>query len=228
MRLLTPICFFPLITLLTLTSAHFKLQAPPSRPFNEDTAGTFPCAGQQISSSRTQIPLSTSELSIVLEMGHDQTAVQVLLALGDDPGSNFNITLVHTFGQTGLGLFCLQNVPITEAVLGAPLRDGMNATLQVVTNGDPSGGLYNCADLTFSSTAPQLSRPSNCVNGTGTKATLFSGDAAKRNANESTPNGQPQGGGAGPKPSSTNVATPLQTVAWGILGAVVVGGAALL
>jgi hypothetical protein len=48
--------------------------------------------------------------------------------------------------------------------------DGMNATIQVVTNGDPAGGLYNCADITFSSTAAQ---PASgvCTNQTGVAVT---------------------------------------------------------
>jgi hypothetical protein len=29
------------------------------------------------------------------------------------------------------------------------ITDGMIATTQVVTNGGPNGGLYNCADITF-------------------------------------------------------------------------------
>jgi len=234
MRLLIPVYFFPLISFLTLTSAHFKLVDPQARGFNEETLGAFPCGGQMSSGRRTQIPLNNPELFLALEMGHDQSAVQVLLALGNDPETHFNITLIQTFRQVGLGSFCLPSVPITAAMLGASLRDGLNATLQVVTNGDPKGGLYNCADLTFSSTTPQLSRPSSCVNGTGVTAVALSGDAAKRNANASTPNGQAQDGQAQdgqappPKSGAGRVAALLGTVAWGIPGAVVIGGAALL
>lgn len=36
---------------------------------------------------------------------------------------------------------------------GLNISDGTQATIQVVTNGDPDGGLYNCADIIFSSTA---------------------------------------------------------------------------
>jgi hypothetical protein len=51
--------------------------------------------------------------------------------------------------------------------------DGMNATIQVVTNGDPDGGLYNCADVTLSSTA---SGPASgvCKNATGVTITSAS------------------------------------------------------
>jgi hypothetical protein len=46
--------------------------------------------------------------------------------------------------------------------------EGMNATIQVVTNGDPDGGLYNCADITFSAGAAPASGV--CTNGTGVTA----------------------------------------------------------
>ncbi len=73
-------------------------------------------------------------------MGHSHSSVQVLLALGNDPGSNFNITLMPVFTENGLGEFCMREVMVPSSV---EVMDGMNATIQVVTSGDPSGGLYN-------------------------------------------------------------------------------------
>lgn len=61
-----------------------------------------------------------------------------LLALGNDPGSNFNITLDPTFQILGIGKFC-----ISYLNLPADIKDGTNATIQIATNGDPNGGLYN-------------------------------------------------------------------------------------
>lgn len=75
-------------------------------------------------------------------MGHDQAAFQVLLGLGNDVGENFNITLIPTVRQKGLGKFCLPDVSLDEDAIGVKVREGMNATLQVVTSGDPNGGLY--------------------------------------------------------------------------------------
>ena len=77
-------------------------------------------------------------------MGHDETAIQILLGLGDNPGDNFNITLVPTIRQEGLGDFCLQGVSLPTDI---GITDGTNATLQVVTNGDPTGGLYTVSLL---------------------------------------------------------------------------------
>lgn len=107
----------------------------------------FPCGGMSQSSNRIKLPLSGGSFPVALEMHHVQTAVEILLALGNDPGDNFNIVLSPTFKVSGLGEFCLPHVEINQELIGRNLTDGMNATLQVQTNGDPSGGLYAVCSL---------------------------------------------------------------------------------
>lgn len=133
--------------IVPLVSAHFKLMYPTSRGFDEDTMTNFPCGGMSQSSNRTKLPLSGGSFPVALEMHHSQTAVEVLLSLGSDPGDNFNIVLSPTFQVKGLGEFCLPHVEINQKLIGRNLTDGMNATLQVQTNGDPSGGLYAVCSL---------------------------------------------------------------------------------
>lgn len=130
-----------LAMVLPMAAAHFILQYPTSRGFDEEKMPDFPCGGQPQSSTRTQIPLDGS-FPLALTMGHVQTALEVLLALGTDPGTNYNITLVPTFQITGLGAFCLPHVDMSEQAIGVNITDGMNATIQVQSNGDPMGGLY--------------------------------------------------------------------------------------
>ncbi|KAI1977035.1 hypothetical protein LOZ53_002498 [Ophidiomyces ophidiicola] len=218
------------------STAHFVLKDPPPRGFSEDQLVNFPCGGQAPSRQRYDVSLVRPTVNIALQMGHDQSAVQVLMALGTDPGSNFNITLKPTFRQVGLGDFCIPGISLDRDVLGVDPIENMNATIQVVTNGDPKGGLYNCADIVFSSRA-NLPDAGKCKNGTGVSAQLFSGAAAQRNANVSTPNGQAQSGGGSsssgtssgaPRPTSSSSAASLDTAAWGVMGAVVAGGLALL
>lgn len=134
---------FPLLSLALapLAAAHFRLQYPESRGFDEDTMDQFPCGGLSQSSNRTKVPISGS-FPLALRMGHSRTAVEVLLALGTNPGDNYNVTLVHTFQLNGLGQFCLPHVDFSEKLVGVNITDGMNATLQVQSNGDPTGGLY--------------------------------------------------------------------------------------
>ena len=136
LRLLLSVAF-PL-----LASAHFKLLYPPARGFDEDKLVISPCGGQPQSSNRTTVSLTS--IPVALDMGHDQTVIQMLLGLGNDPGSNFNITLEHTFAEQGEGSFCLPSVSIPKE---AGIMEGMNATLQVITDGDSGGGLYNVRPL---------------------------------------------------------------------------------
>ncbi|KAL2871483.1 putative GPI anchored protein [Aspergillus lucknowensis] len=246
---------FPILTFTPLTTAHFILNYPPSRGSNEETMGTFPCGGFTTpSSSRTQIPISSdssssSSFPIALDMGHDQTAVEFLLALGTDPDTNYNITLRKTFRVEGLGEFCDPHVVLDADVLGTgvELVDGLNATLQVQTNADPNGGLYACADLQLTTSRVPPPPSTVCRNNTGVRAIPFSGAAAERSANVSTPDGGPQSGsdsgsdsdshshsdhdhdhgsgtGGADSSSETGAAVALETSAWGVVGAVVVVG----
>ncbi|KAK5018632.1 hypothetical protein BJ546DRAFT_1059195 [Cryomyces antarcticus] len=172
-----------LFALLPLASAHFNLVYPAARGFNEDTIGTFPCGGQNtVSSNRTQWPLTGAPIQ--LNMGHTQSMVQVLLALGNDPGTNFNIVLVPTFQEQGPQNFCMGDVVLPS---GLNVTAGMNATIQVVTNGDPSGGLYNCADIAFTSTPLSSSKfASNCQNSTGVTAAALTAAAVNANGSDSS------------------------------------------
>lgn len=96
---------------LPLVAAHFKLLYPVARGFDEDILGTFPCGGQNtVSSNRTSWPISGAPIQ--LEMGHTSAKVQVLMALGNDPGSNFNITLAPTFQETGPDMFCISEFDV--------------------------------------------------------------------------------------------------------------------
>lgn len=175
---------FLFASLLPLASAHFKLTYPAARGFDEDVLGTFPCGGQDtVSSNRTSWPITGGPIQ--LYMGHTDAKVQVLLGLGNDPGSNFNITLVSTFQEEGPDNFCINGAAIhIPADALALISEGTNATIQVVTNGDPSGGLYNCADITFTEASLSTEQYSaNCKNSTGVTAVALT-DAG--NANGST------------------------------------------
>jgi len=128
--------------LASLATAHFQILYPvPRGSDNEDTMGNFPCGGlDTVSSTRTPFPITNAPIQ--LHFGHTQTEIEVLLAIGNDPGSAFNYILVPTFQEEGPGNFCLGGGAITLPS-GLNITDGTNATIQVITNGDPTGGLYN-------------------------------------------------------------------------------------
>lgn len=86
-----------------------------------------------------------------------------------------------------------------------------------------------CSDIQFSSDVTYQT-PSACTNNTNLVATAFTGASASRNANESTSDGQAQSGSSSTTSTSTSkgAAVPMQTAAWGVLGAALVGGIAVL
>lgn len=136
------------LAMASVATAHFTLNWPVNRGFDEDTMPTFPCGGFNTpSSNRTVISLDADTLPVDITFHHSQTAVSYLLALGTDPGSNFNITLGPTIAAQGLGEFCLPNITLSSL----NLTDGQNATLQVVTDGDTGGGLFAVSFLFLAS-----------------------------------------------------------------------------
>jgi nascent polypeptide-associated complex subunit beta len=137
---------FALLSLVQFSSAHFLLTWPPARGFDDDKAVNFPCGGfDSVSSNRTEWPISGGPVQ--LDMHHTQTNVEVLLAIGNDPGNNYNIVLRPTMAQEGLGNFCVGDLSIPS---GLNISSGTNATIQVVSNGDPSGGLYQVCSIIHS------------------------------------------------------------------------------
>ena len=130
-----------LLTILPFSLAHFNLVSPPARGFDEDKLSEYPCGSQNtVSDIRTPFPLTGGPIQ--LDMGHDRSTVQVNLALGNEAtdGGAFSTNLGGLVQQEGLGDFCLGDVVIPSSL---NIKEGDNATLQVITNGDPSGGLYN-------------------------------------------------------------------------------------
>ncbi|EXJ92410.1 hypothetical protein A1O3_00961 [Capronia epimyces CBS 606.96] len=236
-----------LLALPLLSSAHFALDFPPPRSSDDENQASFPCGGYGQTQNRTLV--SPTSIPVAMNLGHTENLVQILLAIGNDVGSSFNYEILPTIHEFGPGDFCLAAVPVPADL---NITDGTNATLQVITNAHSGGGLYNCADIQFSSTAAES--PSSCKNGTGISATPLSGSAYTF-ANQSTGHHDDSGSGSGSS-SATATATASESansasssssasasatsasdnsngaamlsLGWGLLGAVVLGAVAVL
>ncbi|KAI8934764.1 hypothetical protein NX059_008452 [Plenodomus lindquistii] len=214
------------LSALPLTFAHFNLNFPPTRGFDDDKQGTFPCGSfDSVSSSRTNFRIGGAPIQLVL--GHPQTDVAVYMAIGDDPGSAFSVKIQPTTMITGLGDFCFGNVAIPSNL---NVSDGTAATIQVVTNNHESGGLYSCADVTLVNTPLSSSDFSNnCKNG----STTVSQQNIAGNPNETTTaetSGSASGSASAAAPSataSTGAASQAKAVSW-VIGAVGLAGMAML
>ena len=103
-----------LLTVLPLTLAHFEIKSPTPREASHDTQTQYPCGGANaVSATRSPFPLGGGPIQ--LDMGHDESLVQVNLALGNEAtdGAAFNVNLLPVQSEEGLGDFCLGNVVCT-------------------------------------------------------------------------------------------------------------------
>ncbi|WYZ44464.1 hypothetical protein EsH8_VII_000900 [Colletotrichum jinshuiense] len=142
-----------------LASAHFGLSYPEWRADTLTATNvtgysqwTYPCAGVPYGSGNTtDWPLDGG--SIKLDLHHDWT--YVFINLGIESGGNVtthNITLTPQFwNATGSGTLCVEKL-----ALPTPAKDGQKGSIQVVTVGESGAGLYNCADIRFTSNATAL------------------------------------------------------------------------
>lgn len=129
------------LSLLTLTSAHFRITYPADRGESEGDESKDPCGGASVSSERTPWPISGGRVSF--EAGHDEAETHVLLYVGENPTKNddFNITLAPAFNQIGLGNFCWEKVGVPKGA--AEIKNGTKATIQMRQYGDEKTWLYN-------------------------------------------------------------------------------------
>lgn len=168
-----------LLSLSTSSLAHFVVEYPIPRGYNEDTTSQFPCGGMnEVSTQRTLYPITGGAIGI--EIGHARTNIEVLIAFESEPTSNFNTILRKTFTQIGMGKFCMTNVNMPAEL---DIHEGTNATIQVITNSDDDGvgGYYSCSDITFGISAFDFDI---CQNSTGVS---ISSAKVSGNANETNP-----------------------------------------
>lgn len=101
----------------------------------------------------------------------------------------------------------------------------MNATLLVVTNSEDGGGLYNCADITFTSAAVSSLQ---CSNGTGVGATSYTGSNVNANGTGSATTTATAAVSTSTKSSSAVTGSVANVGAWMLMMGGAVGVAALL
>ncbi|TEB39303.1 hypothetical protein FA13DRAFT_465677 [Coprinellus micaceus] len=135
-------------------SAHFRLNYPEPRGVFVAANEVNFCGGYvNAVSNRSTYPLSGGVFTI--NTGHAGFTVGVLLSTEQNPNSweSFSLNETQTFvrdyaREEGAGTFC---IPLDIAGANIPgAVDGANVTIQVVFEGG-DGNLYQCADLTLSS-----------------------------------------------------------------------------
>jgi hypothetical protein len=132
--------FTALASLFLSASAHFSITFPEARGDNDKTQAQSPCGGINTpSKDRTEWPIAGGQLAF--RAGHAEAKTAVYLSLGNNPAKeDFNITIVDVFTQVGLGEFCWNSLELPGNLT---VKDGQNATIQVVQQGHDGDGLYN-------------------------------------------------------------------------------------
>ncbi|KAF8939298.1 hypothetical protein BGZ58_010195 [Dissophora ornata] len=174
-------------TLLLLCSsssvmAHFILDYPISRGFDDDAEPNAPCGGfNAVPTNRSMFPLSGGFIDI--NSFHVSSTVTINIALGNNPSAaNFTAAAATpassptsiSINHPGHSCLSLNLTSFTGAV------NNTNATIQVIYNGG-DGELYQCADVVLVANATTFNM-TQCITDNGASATPTSGSGSTSSA----------------------------------------------
>ncbi|CAE6454097.1 unnamed protein product [Rhizoctonia solani] len=180
--------FFAMAALAASAAAHFTLDWPRTRGFDEDIENQF-CGGFSSAGARSPFPLGAS--GVLIDSHHDTANVIVLISFDANPqnitqfsNSSNGAQLTNFIKLEKQGEACL---PVNIRSLGlSNVSNGTNATIQIQYDGG-DGNLYQCADVTLLS---DFTAPSNVTCASGATGTVSSTGAA---ATSTSPSGSGNG-----------------------------------
>ncbi|KAL7414332.1 hypothetical protein BDY24DRAFT_414538 [Mrakia frigida] len=179
------------LTLLPSTLAHFTLEYPPTRGFDEDLevniCGGFPTPNP------VRTPFSLANTSMAITSHHTLATVSVLISFAEAPTTFYQFSngttlpLVKDNFQIPEGPACFF-VDVGEAINTQTISNGTEATFMVRFSGG-DGDLYQCSDVILLTdyTAPSNSttcaslastRTSSSTNTSSSSAAVASSTAA--------------------------------------------------
>ncbi|WVQ71036.1 hypothetical protein IAR50_000561 [Cryptococcus sp. DSM 104548] len=194
--------------------AHFTLDYPTTRGFDEDNEVDF-CGGfTSVSSTRQPFPLGSGPVHI--DSHHTLATVVAFISTNENPTSfdDFNTTsngtaipLASSIFQVAEGDSCFN---IDMGSLSVGLTNGSDVTLQIQYDGG-DGNLYQCADLTL---IDGYEVPSNetCTN-----------DASKAANASATSSGASSATSAASTDSSSSSGGRKEIVGFGVMSVVAMG-----
>ncbi|KAF8983164.1 hypothetical protein BGZ46_010762 [Entomortierella lignicola] len=199
-----------LATLLLCSSAamaHFTLDYPQSRGFDDDKEPTAPCGGFDAVANRTDFPLTNGFLQI--DSHHVKADIKINVVIGNSPVAADFITAAGTpVNSTSLnhpGHACF---PLNLSTFSGATNN-TNATIQIVYNGGDSP-LYQCADVVLVTSAPGFDQ-TKCFEDNG--STPSSNPSASATTGSTSPTkGASAGSTLAVKATSTVVAAMIMAV----------------
>lgn len=167
---------FLLLCTSSSVMAHFILDYPVSRGFNDDAEPNAPCGGfDSAPTNRSMFPITNGFVDI--NSFRISTTIVVNIALGNNPAAaDFTAAAAKPASPaTSInhpGHSCL-SFNLTSF---AGAANNTNVTIQVVYNGG-DGILYQCADIVLVTSAPSFDMK-QCIVGNGASANATSSGSA--------------------------------------------------
>ncbi len=228
---------FPVISLalsmLTLTqvaSAHFTLDYPPTRGFDEDLEPKF-CGGFD-TPSQTRTPFSLGNATMTINNHHDSATVSVLIALDSDPTSFFQFSngttlpFVKSYFTVPKGINCFY-VDLSTALENQNIANGTLATLQVRFDGG-DGDLFQCSDvILLSEDTTGVFNQTTCPATTSTSATSSAASQTQAHSSSAMSASAAATAAASASASVSSKSAGLKTMSSSGLSGLIVGGLGL-
>ncbi|PWN46688.1 hypothetical protein IE53DRAFT_305706, partial [Violaceomyces palustris] len=147
----------PLLLLSSGISAHFTLDYPESRGFDEDIENDNLCGGfHEVKTPRQ--PWYYKDGPVEIDSHHDTATVNIFVSFAQDVTSAVNFTqledgtkipsLRQNLQITGQGEFCFHANASALSLPGQTISNGTLATL-MVEHISVHGRLYQCSDVVF-------------------------------------------------------------------------------
>ncbi|RFU76653.1 expression library immunization antigen 1 [Trichoderma arundinaceum] len=192
-----------ILSLASLSSAHFLMNYPESIGFDDDKEGTAPCGGftPDISSGSSQlVDFHVGGDSLAMRATHTQVNWLFRVTLDGDAESGWQ-QIFPIVQQSGLGSFCEPHITLPSSYAGK------RGVISVVSDA-PDGLLYQCVAANFVSGS--VDPPSACTNSSIT-ASFVSDSKLSALVSGSTPFSNSTGGGSSSTPSPTQSSAPAAT-----------------
>ncbi|CDS01751.1 uncharacterized protein SPSC_00146 [Sporisorium scitamineum] len=139
------------LALASSAAAHFTLDYPATRGFDEDLENQNFCGGFSDVSLPRQ-PWYYQNGPVEIDSHHDSAVVNIYISYSVPTSAQSFLAaspLRHDLDITGEGEFCFHANASTTNVAGVTPRAGTNATLMVEFISTEHGHLYQCSDVVF-------------------------------------------------------------------------------
>ncbi|TKY88011.1 hypothetical protein EX895_003107 [Sporisorium graminicola] len=151
MKLTTTTATLAALALASTAAAHFTLDYPATRGFDEDMESQNFCGGFSNVSLPRQ-PWYYKNGPVEIDSHHDTAVVNIYISYSVPTSAQAFLAaspLRHDLAITGQGEFCFHANASASSVAGVTPAAGTNATLMVEYINTQHGHLYQCSDVVF-------------------------------------------------------------------------------